>query len=156
MAWGSKKTYTLEDARAALERYCAYQERCQSEVTSKIAALGFRGAAAEQLLLDAFSAGWVNEERFARAYSRGKFRVLGWGRIKIVHGLRAKGISAPCIQLGLSELDPDEYEAVARQKAEKAWESVRGLPVGQRRYKVEQVLYRLGFETEWARETAPE
>ena len=138
MAWQGKKVFTLEDGRAALERYCAYQERCQSEVKTKIASLGFRGDAADQLLLDAFAADWVNEERFARAYARGKFRSLGWGRIKITHGLRAKGVSAACVALGLSEL-----------------EAASGVPVHQRRFKVEQALYQRGFESEWARETAP-
>lgn len=155
MAWQSKKVYTLEDGRAALERYCAYQERCQSEVRTKIAALGFRGEAADQLLLDAFAADWVNEERFARAYARGKFRSLGWGRIKITHGLRAKGVTGACIALGLSELDPEEYAAAARLRAEREWEAARSVPAHQRRLKVEQALYQRGFESEWARETEP-
>jgi len=156
VAWNSKKVFTLEDGRTALERYCAYQERCQREVQTKIASLGFRGDAADQLLLDAFAADWVSEERFARAYARGKFRSLGWGRIKITHGLRAKGVSSACVALGLSELDPEEYEAAARARGAKEWEAASGVPAAQRRYKVEQALYQRGFESEWARETAPE
>jgi regulatory protein len=106
--------------------------------------------------LDAFAADWVSEERFARAYARGKFRSLGWGRIKITQGLRAKGVSAACVALGLSELDPEEYEAAARARGAKEWEAASGVPAAQRRYKVEQALYQRGFESEWARETAPE
>jgi regulatory protein len=155
MAWATRKQFTLEDGKSALDRYCAYQERCQKEVQTKIAVLGFRGEAAEVLLLEALQSDWVNDERFARAYARGKFRALGWGKGKILYGLRSKGISSGCIDLGLQEIDPQEYEEKALAVAARVWEDVRKLPAVQQRRKVEQVLYQRGFESEWAARTAP-
>jgi len=109
MAFKRDRVYDLETARVQIRKYCAYQERCQFEVEERLRSMGLLQAAQDDLLGELISEGFLSEERFARAYVRGKNRIKGWGRVKITHHLKAKRVSARCIQLGLSELDPESY-----------------------------------------------
>lgn len=98
-----------------LARYCAYQERCRQDVRLKLSGLGVRGAAETARWMERLEAeGFLDENRFARAYCRGKFRQNRWGRRKIIMGLRAKGISAGDVADGLSEIDAGDYESTGR------------------------------------------
>jgi len=53
--------------------------------------------------------GFLDEKRFAINYAGGKFRIKGWGKLKIAAGLRARAIPAPLIQQALAAIDKDEY-----------------------------------------------
>ena len=64
----------------------------------------------EQLISDLISENFLNEERFAKAYVLGKFRMKGWGKVKIKQHLKAKRVSDPLIKIALREIDLDEYE----------------------------------------------
>ena len=104
-----------------LMRYCAYQERAENEVRMKLRMLGAPAALGEAVLKQLREENFVNEERFARAYVRGKFRMNAWGRIKIRNGLRAKGVNENLISRALSEeIDEKQYqEAMRKVVAEK-------------------------------------
>lgn len=52
---------------------------------------------------------YLNEERYARAYMRGKYRINKWGKAKIIQKLKFKSVSEYCIKKSLEEIDPDEY-----------------------------------------------
>ncbi len=119
MAFTRSKTFTLEAAQAAIQRYCAFQERCQSEVEERLRSMGVLPEAQAELVADLMANGFLNEERFARAYARGKFRIKGWGPRKIAQGLQAKRVSSACISLGLSELNEDEVRGYLLRQREK-------------------------------------
>src|SRR5690348_15012185 len=89
--------------------YCKYQERCHSEVRNKLYDMGFTSEKVERQLSELIDCGVLNEERFARAFARGKFRMLHWGRDKIKQQLKIKKISDYCIRKGLSEIDDEQY-----------------------------------------------
>lgn len=107
------------DILASITYYCKYQERCHSEVRNKLFELGCRGAELDERITDMIAAGLLNEERYARAYARGKFRMKHWGRTKIVQQLKLKKVSDYCIKKGLSEIDAEEYEQVIVKTLEK-------------------------------------
>jgi regulatory protein len=92
-----------------LKKYCAYQERSQFEVRQKLFKEGLRGNDAELLVVELITEGFLNEERFARTFARGKFRIKQWGRLKIQSALKSKGVSPVCIRIGLSEINETEY-----------------------------------------------
>jgi len=104
-----KKSYTLQEVRQKIYRYCTYQERCHQEVRSKLFELGTKGNDVDELMVHLISEGFLNEERFAKAFAGGKFRMKKWGRIKITHALESKSISPNCIRAGLAEIDRDDY-----------------------------------------------
>ena len=99
--------------------YCKYQERCHSEVRNKLYELGFTSVDVERLLTELFATDVVNEERFARAFARGKFRMKQWGREKIKIELKQRKISDYCIKKALTEIDGDEYDAILNKLAAK-------------------------------------
>ena len=116
---GQKKYWSPSEAKGKLEAYCAYQERCQWEVRKKLSEKGIRGEQAEELISGLITEGFLNEERFARAFSRGKFRMKNWGKHRIIHELKLRDISPRCIQDGLTEIDPEEYADTLRREDEK-------------------------------------
>lgn len=106
--------YTITQALERLKKYCAYQERSQSEVRQKLYQLGIRSDDAEEVIIQLISENFLNEERFARAYARGKFNIKHWGKNKIIAGLRQKGVSEACIRMGLSEISESKYQALIK------------------------------------------
>jgi len=93
-----------------IKYYCAYQERSHNEVKKKLYELGGGSKEdSEELISILIQENYLNEERYARAYAGGKFRVKEWGRQKIIQGLKKQCISAYCIKKGLEEIDEDQY-----------------------------------------------
>lgn len=105
-----KKNYTPHQAKLKAEAYCAYQERSQQEVRDKLYDWGLHMEDVEQIISELISTNFLNEERYANAFALGKFRIKGWGKIKIQQHLKAKRVSAPLIKIALQQIDLDEYE----------------------------------------------
>lgn len=118
----NSKPLTFEQAKQKALRYCAYQERSHQEVKNKLYELGLRTSDVEELLSYLITEGFLNEERYAKLFAGGKFRIKHWGRIKIVHALESKGLSKKCISIGLKEIDLEDYqntlEKILTQKIE--------------------------------------
>jgi len=104
-----KKILDKKTALAKAEHYCAYQERSQQEVRNKLYDYGLKSNEVEELISDLIQNNFLNEERFARTYALGKFRMKQWGRIKIKMGLKAKKVSDKLIVKALKELDDEDY-----------------------------------------------
>ncbi len=131
----------------AILHYCKYQERCHSEVRNKLYELGFGKTDVEYQISELISAGVLNEERFARAFARGKWRMLKWGRVKITQHLKAKKVSDYCIKKGLSEIDGDEYEAILLKIAEKKAEELKKeRNIRAKMAKMQRFLLQKGYE----------
>src|SRR5690242_14090491 len=114
------KVVTPEQARAKIQRFCAYQERSHLEVRNKLYTFGLHRADVDEILTGLITDGFLNEERFAKAFAGGKFRMKKWGRIKITHALESKGVSPNCIRIGLKEIDDLSYlSTLARLLADK-------------------------------------
>lgn len=104
------KKLSFEEAKRKALQYCAYQERSHQEVKSKLFDFGLNTDQVDDLLVYLITEGFLNEERFAKTFAGGKFRLKKWGRIKISQALEAKGLSTNCIQIGLKEIDQTDYE----------------------------------------------
>ncbi len=135
------------DIKAAIFYYCDYQERCHSEVRNKLYELGARHEEMEALISEVIEANLLNEERFARAYAGGKFRMKQWGRVKIINGLKQRKVSEYCIKKALKEIDASEYFAVALKLAAKKWQELtRERHPATRKAKVYRYLLQKGYE----------
>ena len=121
-----RKTLTKEQAYQKLKHYCAYQDRCHSEVKSKAYLLGMRKDDVEELTSKLIEEGCLQEERFARSFAGGKFRMKQWGRNKIRSELRKKQVSIHCITAALDEIDEHKYKQTLQKLAVKRWNSVKG------------------------------
>lgn len=109
------KVLTPLQAKEKIRRYCAYQERSHREVRNKLYAYGLHRNDVDDILTGLITDGFLNEERFAKAFAGGKFRMKKWGRIRITHALEGKGVSGNCIRIGLKEIDEETYVATLRQ-----------------------------------------
>lgn len=114
-----KKRATPTEALAKIYRYCAYQERSHLEVKKRLYSYGLSSEEVDQLLSKLITEGFVNEERFAKAYAGGKFRMKKWGRLKIENELNALGLSNRNITRGLKEIETDDYENALQQLLDK-------------------------------------
>jgi regulatory protein len=135
------------DPKSTIYSYCNYQERCHKEVKNKLYDLGCNTTQVNELIADLITDDLLNEERYARSFARGKFRIKQWGRNKIVQHLRLNQVSDYCIKKGLSEIGQEEYFSVLKRQAEKKWHELRATKsITIRRLKVQRYLLQKGFE----------
>jgi regulatory protein len=92
-----------------IQNWCVYQDRCQQEVRDKLYEYGLWTDAVEELISKLIADNFINEERFAQSYARGKFSIKKWGRIKIKLHLKQKRISDYSIKKALNEIDSEAY-----------------------------------------------
>lgn len=154
-----RRRYSPEEAYPRICRYCAYQERSHKEVRNKLFAFGLFASQVEELITRLITDGFLNEERFARAFAGGKFRMQKWGRNKIVRALEAHGVSSRCIQRGLKELEGQAYSRTLRQILTKKWSALKEPNLLKARQKAATYAIGKGYEPElvWEilRELAP-
>jgi len=98
-----------EDALILMQKYCAYQDRCQSEVRTRLIEHHVYGEALEQIIAELISDNFINEERFAKSYVSGKFRIKKWGKLKIIKELKFRKISQYSINKALQQIEYDDY-----------------------------------------------
>lgn len=101
--------YSLQEATKKLESYCAYQERCHKEVVVKLKEMGMIPVAINEIVGHLIKENFLNEERFARSFARGKFNIKKWGRNRIVNELKQRDITKYNIKLALEEIDEESY-----------------------------------------------
>lgn len=142
-----KSTYTIEEAKRSMERFCIYQDRCHQEIEKKLREMRMIPEACEIILLHLMEHDFLNEERFSRSFARGKFRIKQWGRRRIERELKQRDISAYNIKAGLSEISPEEYENVFEELSKKRFQNVQEPNVFKKRKKVADFLLRKGFES---------
>ncbi len=102
-----KKYYSQEAALLKLQSYCAYQERCHDEVMSKLFDLGIYGDKADEIAAQLISDNFLNEERFAISYARGKFRIKKWGKVRIKQELKLRHIPEYSIKKAMQAIDTE-------------------------------------------------
>lgn len=142
------KTYTLQEAQKKLERYCAYQERCHKEVVSKLRDMRMIPEAIDQIVVHLIKENFLNEERFAQSFARGKFHVKKWGRQRIVNELKSRNISRYNIDTALKEIDEGEYLKTFDDLAEKRLAQLKDKDPQKRRRKLADYLLYRGWEAD--------
>lgn len=143
-----KKITNPKEALAKAEHYCAYQERAQQEVRDKLYDWGLWPDAVESIISELISAGFLNEERFAKAYATGKFRQKGWGKIKIKQGLKIKRVPDVLIKKALLLIDADVYTEMLTGILTKKARTVAEKDAYKRRYKLQQYALSRGYEND--------
>ncbi|MDO6759879.1 regulatory protein RecX [Tamlana sp. 2_MG-2023] len=152
----SKKTYTVQEATKKLEHYCAYQERCHQEVRKKLVSMYMIPEAIDVIIVHLLDHNFLNEERFAKAFVRGKFRIKHWGRRRLTSELKQKDISKYNITQALAEINDDEYLTVLSDLSEKRANLIKEVNTYKKRKKfIDYFLYR-GWESHLVYEKAHE
>jgi len=144
----TKKYVSKDDAQAKLMHYCAYQDRCHQEVRSKLIDMGIYGDDLEDIITNLIIDNFLNEERFAQSFARGKFRIKKWGKNKILQELKRKKISPYCIKKAMKEIDDDDYSKVLQTLLEKKLPLVKGKNEYEIKVKLARYLITKGYESE--------
>ena len=146
------KSHTVEEAQKKLEHYCSYQERCHDEVIQKLKSYNIIPQAIDLIVVHLIDNNFLNEERFACSFARGKFRIKHWGKRRITNELKARNISKYNIDRALKEITPDEYLESFHTIADKQWETVNEGNILKKKKKVMDYLLRKGFESSLVQE----
>ena len=103
-------SFSVQELQKKLEYYCSYQERCHYEVYNKLKGLTRNSNDINQVITKLIDDGYLNETRFSKEFTIGKFNHKNWGRIRIKMELKKRKISTKNIEIGLNELDDEKYQ----------------------------------------------
>ena len=137
-------------------QYCAYRDRSQKEVEDKLVEMRMIPAAREEIIIKLMQENFLNEERFARSFVRGKFRIKKWGRYKIKQELKLREISSPIIKLAMTEIKESDYRSTLYSLAEKKLALLSEPDKFKLRKKLSDHLLRKGYEASLVYEISEE
>lgn len=142
-----KAVFSVEEVKRKLERYCVYQDRCHKEVEQKLKEYNLIPEARDIILLHLLQENFLNEERFAKNFARGKFKIKKWGKHRIVRELKFRDISEYNIRKGLGEIDTDEYMETLYTITEKKYNSFTKENELEKKRKLYSFLNYRGYES---------
>jgi len=128
--------------------FCSYQERCIRDTEEKLKDWAVQKKLIPSIIGQLQKENYINEERFAKVYAGGKFRVNKWGRQKIGFELKLKGIPEGMIQKGLEEIDEEDYRRVLRDLIRKKRKEIKPEKDLNIREKIITFAQGKGYETE--------
>ncbi|MDY0780954.1 regulatory protein RecX [Tenacibaculum sp. IB213877] len=142
-----KQVISVEEVKRKLEQYCVYQDRCHKEVEQKLFEYDLIPQAKDMILLHLLEHNFLNEERFARSFARGKFRIKKWGKLRIVRELKLRNITEYNIKTALKEIDEQEYITTLYELAEKKNDSIKETNIFKKKKKLIDYLNYRGYES---------
>ncbi|MBS9462471.1 RecX family transcriptional regulator [Flagellimonas sp. 389] len=144
---GPSKAYSVTEATRKLESYCAYQERCHKDVYEKLKGMRMIPEAIDHILAHLIQENYLNEERFAKSFARGKFNIKKWGRNRIINELKSRQISKYNIESALAEIDDGIYQSTLDELAQKRLNQITETnPLKKKKKLADYLLYR-GWES---------
>ena len=145
-----KPTLNIGTDRALekIKHFCGYQERNHREVKEKLFSFGLYKDQIETLISVLIQEDYLNEERYAMAFARGKFRMKGWGKIKIKYELKQQQISDYCIKKALQAIEEEDYiQAFTKVFDEKIKTLKSEKNIFIKKKKLQSFLLQRGFES---------
>ena len=141
------KTYTVDEAQKAMEKYCAYQERCHQEVRKKLQSMQMIPEAIDHIVVHLIQHNFLNESRFVQAFVQGKFNIKKWGKLRLYRELKGRDIPKTVIERALQEIPDDKYLKAFNELAEKQVSKIKEInPWKKKRKLADYLLYR-GWES---------
>lgn len=104
-----KESFTVDEVKAKLVKYCVYQERCHWEVEQKLNEFRLIQEAKDQIIIYLIQNNFLNEERFVKIFARSKFNQKNWGINKINTELKKRHIPSKLIAAGVAEINQRQY-----------------------------------------------
>lgn len=144
-----KPAIKITDPHLALmkmQSWCAYQERCQHDTRNKLFELGLWPEAVENIIVKLIEDNFLNEERFATAFARGKFTIKKWGRIKIKQELKQKRVGDYCLKKAMQQIDETEYMATLKKLIDSKRKLINEKSPIKLKYKLMNYVLSKGYE----------
>lgn len=102
----------------------------------------------EKIIVYLIENNYLNESRFAKVFSGGKFRIKNWGKIRIIRELKYRKISNYNIKLALQEISDIDYIKVFNKISNKKLEFFKHLNTQEKKKKLLNFLVYKGWEKE--------
>lgn len=150
------QTNNNEAITKKIEHFCAYQERCHQEVVQKLRGMSIDSHTIDEIVVYLIQNQFLNEERFACSFARGKHRIKHWGNIRIINELKARNISQTIIKMALTEISTEEYFSTFERLSNRIWENITEKNELKKRKKFCDHLLRKGFESQLVYEKVKE
>jgi len=138
---------SVTEATKKMEHYCAYQERCHQEVVEKLKRMNMIPEAIDKIVGHLIQENYLNEERFAKSYARGKFNIKKWGKNRIVRELQFRQISAFNIKSALKEINDGDYLDTLEELAQKRLNQIKETNIQKKKKKLADYLLYRGWES---------
>ncbi|HON20532.1 MAG TPA: regulatory protein RecX [Bacteroidales bacterium] len=137
---------SYEEALEKAKNYCAYQERCLSDMRTKLTAWGINKKEQEKIIQTLLAQNFIDELRYARLFAEGKSRINAWGKQKIIYALRSKKINDNHIQQAITNIELEDYQKTLAKNAEKYIANHTFVSENERKQKLIRYLLSKGFE----------
>lgn len=145
----NKKVVSIKEALQKMASWCAYQERSQYEARKKLKETYLLdNEEVDWIITELVTQGFLNEERFAKAFASGKFRIKKWGKRKIIQALRMHHITDYCIGEALKEILDEDYQATVRELLMKKNGKISEKNLLKRKQKLAWYAISKGFESD--------
>lgn len=142
-----KRKLAADQAMQRIKQYCAYQERCHQETKEKLYSFGLLQSEVDNIIAALIDENYLNEERYAAAFARGKFRMKQWGKVKIRYELKQKHVSEHCVKKAMNEIGHDEYQHTFNKLFEKKMTDLKSEEnVSGKKKKITDYLLQKGYE----------
>ena len=122
----SRQPLTPAQALNRAAALCARSEQATGDIRAKLAQWGLGADDASSVIGQLTQQGFLDDTRYARAFVKDRFAFNGWGRVKIAHQLRLKGISTTDIEQALTTIDEDRYRDRLAELLRAKWRTVKG------------------------------
>ncbi|MCC6582266.1 MAG: RecX family transcriptional regulator [Chitinophagales bacterium] len=139
-----------------LESFCAYRERCESEVKQKLYQLAVDVKETDFYINYLKENNFLNEDRFIAAFARGKFNIKSWGRRKIMQELQVKRIDSKKILQSIENIDEGQYFVRLQDLLEKKLRTIKETDTFKKKQKLMQYAMQKGYEMELINEALKE
>ncbi|MDP3915215.1 MAG: regulatory protein RecX [Bacteroidota bacterium] len=126
---------------------CSRSEKCTSEIQEKLKLFGLSVEESQPVIKKLVDEKYIDDERFARAFVKDKFRFNHWGKQKIEYMLRAKKINQEILALAFEEIEDEGYaDELLKLLTDKA-KTVKGKDQYDKRNKLMRFAMGRGFES---------
>ena len=138
---------TVKEIEGKLQYYCSYQDRCHKEVKAKLKSFKISSEELNEIVSNLIKENYLNESRFSKSFVRGKFNIKNWGRVRIINELKLRNISIYNINLGLKEIDDQDYINKLEDIFNKKLSSLSNLNSNLKKKKIISYLLYRGWES---------
>lgn len=142
------KEREAEEVFKRMAAICSHTEQCSPDIRKKITAAGLSGEEADEIIEKLIAENFIDDERYVRSYVADKFRINKWGKIKIRHYLKMKGLSDGFIQNGLDGIDMEEYRGLLIKTLKEKARTVKNKNRYERMGQIIRFAQNRGFEPE--------
>ena len=116
------------------------------EVSMKLKSWGLIQEAIDLLIIELIQFNVLNEERYARSFARGKFRIKKWGKLKIRLALKKRDVNFKCIDIAMLEVDDKTYLITLKELLQKKNDILKETNIYKRKIKLIRYLVNRGYE----------